>query len=100
MDSARQQLLSSLRQQLDHWQSAYCIGTADSAADSAAETAVISHEISSGCGALDQFLPQGGFLPGQLVEWLGDLGCGNGMLAMLIARQAAQSRTAPAMQLS
>ncbi len=45
--------------------------------------------ISSGCEAFDRFLPNGGFFPGQLVEWLvARPGNGGGMLALLAARTA------------
>ncbi len=57
------------------------------------ETCPISSRlISTGCGALDALLPAGGFLPGQLVEWLADEG-GNGAstLALMVARSTIQS---------
>jgi hypothetical protein len=45
--------------------------------------------ISSGCEGLDRLLPQGGWLRGSLVEWLGDSpGGGAGTLALVAARQA------------
>ena len=45
--------------------------------------------ISSGCAALDRLLPGGGFVPGQLIEWLTEeRGSGAGTLAMIVARQA------------
>jgi protein ImuA len=46
--------------------------------------------ISSGLPALDALLPDGGFRPGSLVEWLAeDSGSGAATLALLAARQAA-----------
>lgn len=45
--------------------------------------------ISTGCSPIDELLPQGGLLPGTLVEWLSEHpGSGAGMLAMMSARQA------------
>jgi protein ImuA len=45
--------------------------------------------ISSGCPGLDRLLPQGGWLRGSLVEWLGESpGGGAGTLALVAARQA------------
>jgi hypothetical protein len=45
--------------------------------------------ISSGCEAFDRILPNGGFFPGQLVEWLvARPGNGGGTLALLAARTA------------
>ena len=50
-----------------------------------------SQQISTGCPEFDQLLPNGGFTRGTLIEWLSaGQGSGAGMLAMLIARQAAQ----------
>src|SRR5687768_10543824 len=44
--------------------------------------------ISTGCQALDQLLPQGGWRRGSLVEWLSDLpGSGAGALALVAARE-------------
>jgi len=46
--------------------------------------------ISSGCAALDGLLPQGGFMPGTLVEWLAaGPASGADTLALVVARQAA-----------
>jgi protein ImuA len=46
--------------------------------------------VSSGCGALDALLPEGGWRRGTLVEWLsGAAGSGAGALALMVARQAA-----------
>jgi hypothetical protein len=44
--------------------------------------------ISSGCGPLDRLLPEGGFRPGTLAEWLADEAGGAGSLAVAAARQA------------
>ena len=45
--------------------------------------------ISTGCLALDARLPQGGYEPGTIVEWLEPThGCGGFYLAMAAARQA------------
>jgi protein ImuA len=45
--------------------------------------------ISTGCPALDARLPQGGYEPGTIVEWLEPThGCGGFYLAMAAARQA------------
>jgi protein ImuA len=44
--------------------------------------------ISTGCQALDQLLPRGGWSRGSLVEWLADApGSGAGMLALAAARE-------------
>lgn len=46
--------------------------------------------ISGGVPALDQLLPDGGYPPGSLVEWLAPLaGCGAELLGLLLARSAA-----------
>lgn len=43
--------------------------------------------LSSGIAGLDNMLPAGGFLPGQLIEWMVDgSGHGGGTLALLVAR--------------
>ncbi|MFW5693397.1 MAG: ImuA family protein [Thermoguttaceae bacterium] len=59
------------------------------------EEAAVAREaaiVSSGLAPLDALLPQGGFLPGTLVEWLADgPGVGEGTLACLAARQAIRS---------
>jgi len=45
--------------------------------------------VSSGCGALDEMLPEGGFRRGTLVEWLAEgEATGAGTLAMIAAREA------------
>ena len=54
-----------------------------------AEPAASTAPISSGCTTLDRLLPGGGFVPGQLIEWLAaGSGSGAGTLAMIVARQA------------
>jgi hypothetical protein len=50
----------------------------------------IELRISSGCIALDELLPAGGFARGSLVEWLGERGGGAGTLALVAAREAAR----------
>lgn len=46
--------------------------------------------VGSGCRALDQLLPEGGWRRGTVVEWLvGGAGNGAGTLALIVARQAA-----------
>lgn len=48
--------------------------------------------VSSGCRALDELLPEGGFRQGTLVEWLAEgEGTGAGTLAMIAAREACRS---------
>jgi protein ImuA len=48
------------------------------------------HVISGGVAALDQLLPEGGYAPGSLVEWLAPVaGCGAELLGLLLARSAA-----------
>ncbi len=48
--------------------------------------------VSSGCEALDQRLPHGGFHYGTLVEWLGvEPGCGAETLAFYAAREACRA---------
>lgn len=48
-----------------------------------------TERISSGCNALDDMLPGGGFQPGQLVEWLVDrTGHGCSTLALMVACNA------------
>ena len=48
------------------------------------------HVISGGVAALDQLLPDGGYAPGSLVEWLAPVaGCGAELLGLLLARSAA-----------
>lgn len=49
--------------------------------------------ISSGCQPLDRLLPQRGFEPGSLIEWIGGgAGSGTSVLAMLAARSACHCR--------
>ncbi len=48
--------------------------------------------VSSGCRALDELLPEGGFRRGTLVEWLAEgEGTGAGTLAMIAAREACRA---------
>jgi protein ImuA len=48
-----------------------------------------STAISSGCPALDRLLPEGGFRPGSLVEWLSpEESSGVQSLALIVAREA------------
>ena len=50
-----------------------------------------AERITSGFDALDDLLPSGGFLPGQLVEWLVESpGSGGSTLALTVARAAIQ----------
>ena len=65
----RNSVLSTLRQQLRQWEGEYHEKMHGQAA----------MLISSGCSALDEFLPAGGFVPGQLVEWI-DVGFQNNHL--------------------
>lgn len=52
------------------------------------------HVISGGVAALDQLLPEGGYAPGSLVEWLAPVaGCGAELLGLLLARSAASGST-------
>jgi len=44
--------------------------------------------VSSGCPAIDRLLPDRGFVPGTLNEWLGDEGEGAATLSLLAARSA------------
>ncbi len=81
MDGVKVQLLASLRKQLDGWHSS--LGVQAERGD--------PQVYSTGCSALDGILPQGGFLPGQLIEWLGEPGSGVGTLALLLARLAEQA---------
>lgn len=46
---------------------------------------------SCGCPALDALLPEQGFAPGSLIEWLADGGCGASVLALIAAREAMRS---------
>lgn len=50
--------------------------------------ACTAETVSSGCPDLDAALPGGGFRRGTLVEWLGEVGAGAGVLAMLAAAAA------------
>jgi len=51
--------------------------------------------ICSGLPPLDRVLPEGGLLPGSLVEWIAELpGSGAATLALLAARQASRRRAA------
>ncbi len=49
----------------------------------------LSNAISSGCQELDRCLPDGGYAPGTIIEWIEPtLGCGGIYLAMAAARHA------------
>jgi hypothetical protein len=51
--------------------------------------------LSGGVAALDQLLPEGGYAPGSLVEWLAPVaGCGAELLALLLAREIAEGGVA------
>jgi hypothetical protein len=68
--------IQTLRNQLQRWEAQYHQPSAE-------------HTISSGCAALDQLLPTGGFVPGQLVEWLSSrAGGGAATLAWVVALRA------------
>jgi protein ImuA len=69
---SRAEILAALRQRLDQ-----------------AESPTGEEFCSSGCPALDQLLPGGGFRRGSLVEWCAAIrGSGAGVLALLAAREA------------
>ncbi len=71
-----QYTIDALRNQLQHW--------------SAKHHKPGSHDIiSTGCAEFDSLLPKGGFVPGQLVEWLGAWpGSGAQALSWIIAMQS------------
>lgn len=53
--------------------------------------------LGGGVAALDQLLPEGGYAPGSLVEWLAPAaGCGAELLGLLLARSAAGGTAAQA----
>ncbi len=76
-DKLPEKVLQSLRQQMRHCESLHHVGG--------------ELVIPSGCPALDQVLPQGGFRLGSLVEWLSvGPGSGSATWALRVAEQALQ----------
>jgi len=88
--------IEALRQQLAHWESpvAWRQSLKDLSLEDPASLERIS-ALSSGCPALDRALPEKGFRPGTLVEWLSrGAGDGTATLAFRAAAEACRDRGA------
>jgi hypothetical protein len=75
--------IDALRDQLQHWEAKH-------------HKPSLVEPISSGCQAFDDWLPKGGFAPGQLIEWLSSRpGSGAAALAWVIAIRSVRDANCP-----